>query len=84
MKAVVYRSARHLEVERRDPEPPGPGQLRIAVAYTGICGTDLHIFHGDMDARVGCAGGDRARDVRPGRRGRRGGHRAGRWVSRSP
>ena len=53
MKAVVYRSARHLEVERRDPEPPGPGQLRIAVAYTGICGTDLHIYHGDMDARVG-------------------------------
>ncbi|MEU1753060.1 alcohol dehydrogenase catalytic domain-containing protein [Micromonospora matsumotoense] len=52
MKAVVYRSARHLEVERRDPEPPGPGQLRIAVAYTGICGTDLHVYHGDMDARV--------------------------------
>ncbi|WP_432897086.1 zinc-dependent alcohol dehydrogenase [Micromonospora matsumotoense] len=55
MKAVVYRSARHLEVERRDPEPPGPGQLRIAVAYTGICGTDLHVYHGDMDARVGAS-----------------------------
>ncbi|MEV4723546.1 zinc-dependent alcohol dehydrogenase [Micromonospora humida] len=53
MKAVVYRSARHLEVQRRAPEPPGPGQLRIAVAYTGICGTDLHVYHGDMDARVG-------------------------------
>ncbi|MEK8107102.1 alcohol dehydrogenase catalytic domain-containing protein [Micromonospora sp. M12] len=23
------------------------------MAYTGICGTDLHIYHGDMDARVG-------------------------------
>ncbi|WP_328347900.1 zinc-dependent alcohol dehydrogenase [Micromonospora sp. NBC_00421] len=55
MKAVVYRSARHLEVERRAPEPPGPGQLRIAVAYTGICGTDLHVYHGDMDARVGAS-----------------------------
>ncbi|SCF04772.1 2-desacetyl-2-hydroxyethyl bacteriochlorophyllide A dehydrogenase [Micromonospora matsumotoense] len=55
MKAVVYRSARHLEVEHRDPEPPGPGQLRIAVAYTGICGTDLHVYHGDMDARVGAS-----------------------------
>ncbi|MBM7075056.1 zinc-dependent alcohol dehydrogenase [Micromonospora humida] len=53
MKAVVYRSARHLEVQRRAPEPPGPDQLRIAVAYTGICGTDLHVYHGDMDARVG-------------------------------
>ncbi|MBM0274553.1 zinc-dependent alcohol dehydrogenase [Micromonospora tarensis] len=55
MKAVVYRGARHLGIEDRDPEPPGRGQLRIAVAYTGICGTDLHIYHGDMDARVGPA-----------------------------
>lgn len=27
--------------------------MQIEVAYTGICGTDLHIYHGDMDARVG-------------------------------
>jgi len=26
--------------------------VRVEVAYTGICGTDLHIYHGDMDARV--------------------------------
>jgi 2-desacetyl-2-hydroxyethyl bacteriochlorophyllide A dehydrogenase len=26
--------------------------VRIAVAYTGICGTDLHILHGAMDHRV--------------------------------
>ena len=30
----------------------GPDDVAVAVAYTGICGTDLHIFHGDMDARV--------------------------------
>ncbi|MDG4809652.1 alcohol dehydrogenase catalytic domain-containing protein [Micromonospora sp. WMMD1120] len=53
MTAVVYRGARDLAVVPRDPEPPGPGEVRVAVAYTGICGTDLHIFHGDMDARVG-------------------------------
>lgn len=33
------------------PQPP-PGQVAIAVAYTGLCGTDLHIFHGQMDQRV--------------------------------
>lgn len=55
MTAVVYRGARTLEIEQRDPEPPGPGQVRINVAYTGICGTDLHIYHGDMDGRVGAA-----------------------------
>ncbi|MFP3670978.1 alcohol dehydrogenase catalytic domain-containing protein, partial [Priestia sp. SIMBA_032] len=26
--------------------------MAIQVAYVGICGTDLHVFHGDMDARV--------------------------------
>ncbi|MGQ5260933.1 zinc-dependent alcohol dehydrogenase [Micromonospora sp. ZYX-F-536] len=55
MKAVVYRGARRLGIEKRDLLPPGPGQVRIEVAYTGICGTDLHIYHGDMDGRVGDA-----------------------------
>ncbi|MDG4825134.1 alcohol dehydrogenase catalytic domain-containing protein [Asanoa sp. WMMD1127] len=55
MKAVVYRGARRFVVEERPVDAPGPGEVRIAVAYTGICGTDLHIFHGDMDARVGDA-----------------------------
>ncbi|MGI5240210.1 zinc-dependent alcohol dehydrogenase [Dactylosporangium sp. CA-139066] len=53
MRAVVYRGARRVEVEQRTAGEPGPGEVRIAVAFTGICGTDLHIFHGDMDARVG-------------------------------
>ncbi|MEU7876272.1 alcohol dehydrogenase catalytic domain-containing protein [Dactylosporangium sp. NPDC049140] len=53
MQAVVYRAARRVEVEDRTAAEPGPGEVRIAVAFTGICGTDLHIFHGDMDARVG-------------------------------
>jgi 2-desacetyl-2-hydroxyethyl bacteriochlorophyllide A dehydrogenase len=34
------------------PGSPGPAEVRIAVAYTGICGTDLHILHGAMDKRV--------------------------------
>ncbi|MEV0570732.1 alcohol dehydrogenase catalytic domain-containing protein [Dactylosporangium sp. NPDC050588] len=55
MKAVVYRGARTLDIEERPEEEPGHGELGIAIAYTGICGTDLHIYHGDMDARVGAA-----------------------------
>jgi len=31
------------------PDPlPGKNQVRIRVACAGICGTDLHIFHGDF------------------------------------
>ncbi len=34
------------------PLAPGPGQAQIQVSHCGICGTDLHIFHGKMDHRV--------------------------------
>jgi len=34
------------------PEPlAGPGEVLIEVAAAGICGTDLHIFHGEYEAR---------------------------------
>lgn len=36
-------------VEAAEPQP-GPGDVLIAVAATGICGTDLHIFHGEYEA----------------------------------
>lgn len=52
MEAVVYRGARTLRIEPRDAEPPAPGQVAIEVAYTGICGTDLRIYRGDLDATV--------------------------------
>ncbi|WP_205857480.1 zinc-dependent alcohol dehydrogenase, partial [Phytoactinopolyspora endophytica] len=51
-RMLAYWGRRTLSVEPCKREPPGPGEVQIAVAYTGICGTDLHIFHGDMDARV--------------------------------
>jgi (R,R)-butanediol dehydrogenase / meso-butanediol dehydrogenase / diacetyl reductase len=47
-----YIGDREIEIRQHEPEPVGPGQVQVEVAYTGICGTDLHIFHGDMDARV--------------------------------
>ena len=31
---------------------PGPGEVQLSVSHCGICGTDLHIYHGAMDARV--------------------------------
>jgi 2-desacetyl-2-hydroxyethyl bacteriochlorophyllide A dehydrogenase len=50
--AATYVGAKTLTVIEKEPESPGPGEVQIEVAYTGICGTDLHILHGDMDARV--------------------------------
>ena len=41
-----------MSVEEAAPAPPGAGEVQLEVAYVGICGTDLHILHGAMDARV--------------------------------
>ncbi|TXR56518.1 alcohol dehydrogenase catalytic domain-containing protein, partial [Quadrisphaera setariae] len=52
MRAAQYRGGGVVaagDVERR---PPGPGEVEVAPAFTGICGTDLHIAAGHMDARV--------------------------------
>jgi 2-desacetyl-2-hydroxyethyl bacteriochlorophyllide A dehydrogenase len=50
--AVRYTAPRTLETGPAATRPPGPGEVEIAPAFVGICGTDLHIFHGSMDARV--------------------------------
>lgn len=51
-KAAAYASDRSIEVIESIPVPPGPGEVRLDVAYCGICGTDMHIFLGHMDQRV--------------------------------
>ena len=50
--AARYLGDRAVDVVEVGFVPPGAGEVRIAVAYTGICGTDLHILHGSMDHRV--------------------------------
>jgi (R,R)-butanediol dehydrogenase / meso-butanediol dehydrogenase / diacetyl reductase len=50
--AVRYTAARSLDTAPAESCPPGPGEVELAPAFVGICGTDLHIFHGDMDTRV--------------------------------
>ncbi|MFC5470516.1 zinc-binding dehydrogenase [Cohnella suwonensis] len=52
MRAVFYAGNKKLTVGEAPQVAPGPGEVSIRVAYAGICGTDLHIYHGHMDARV--------------------------------
>lgn len=53
MQTASYTGNKTIEIEHAEATPPGAGEVQIAVAYTGICGTDLHVLHGDMDSRVG-------------------------------
>ena len=52
MSAVYYEGAGVFRVGESRAEPPGEGEVRLDVAYCGVCGTDLHIAHGAMDQRV--------------------------------
>lgn len=52
MLAVLYAGNQTFRPERHQARQPGPGEVRLDVAYVGICGTDLHIKHGAMDRRV--------------------------------
>ena len=52
MKAVYYEGGGRFGLGESVPLRPGEGEVRLAVAYCGICGTDLHIAHGAMDHRV--------------------------------
>lgn len=52
-QAAIYRGKKTFTVEEVTTLPPAAGEVQINVAYCGICGTDLHIYLGHMDTRVG-------------------------------
>ena len=52
MKSAVYQGNRTVGVGTSEVIPPAKGEVRLDVAFCGICGTDIHIFHGHMDQRV--------------------------------
>ncbi|HZR95507.1 MAG TPA: zinc-binding dehydrogenase [Gaiellaceae bacterium] len=51
-KAVFYEGRETFRVGDGELVAPGAGEVRLDVAYCGVCGTDLHIAHGAMDHRV--------------------------------
>lgn len=44
MRAAVYHGRGDVRVEETDPRPVGPGDVEIAVAYCGLCGSDVHEY----------------------------------------
>ena len=50
MKAAVYFGKNDVRVMDIEKPGIGPRDVRIAIEYCGVCGTDLHIFHGDGGA----------------------------------
>ncbi len=52
MQQATYNGNQTIQLGVCQPLAPGPDEVRINVAYCGVCGTDLHIFLGHMDRRV--------------------------------
>lgn len=52
MKALVYTATKEV-IYREEPDPvPGPGESLIKVEASGICGSDMHAYHGKDPRRV--------------------------------
>ena len=52
MKAAYYQGNKTFSIGEGVSVPLQTGEVRLQVAYCGICGTDVHIYHGNMDKRV--------------------------------
>ena len=52
MLATFYKGNHSFSVSEVEIESPKAGEVCIKVAFCGVCGTDMHIFHGLMDKRV--------------------------------
>ncbi len=52
MVGAYYKGNKIIEMGPAEKVQPGENEVQIKIAYCGICGTDLHIYHGNMDARV--------------------------------
>ena len=51
--AAVINSARELSITHTDMPSPTAGEVRLSVAYCGLCGSDLHLFFGPPQPAVG-------------------------------
>ncbi|CTQ51204.1 L-idonate 5-dehydrogenase [Jannaschia donghaensis] len=44
-KSIVIHAPHDLRIECTEVVPPAPGEVQIAMAAGGICGSDLHYYH---------------------------------------
>ena len=52
MNALFYEGNHSFTLKTVETQPLKEGEVRLKMAYVGVCGTDVHIYHGKMDARV--------------------------------
>ena len=46
MRSVVVKEPGQLNIESRPVPAPGAHEVRVKIAFAGICGSDVHIYQG--------------------------------------
>ena len=52
MNALFFTGDKAFDFQPITATPPQPGEVQLRVAYCGVCGTDVHIYHGAMAHRL--------------------------------
>lgn len=52
MKALVYTGRQESEIRHLDVPVAGDGESLVDISFCGICGSDMHAWHGHDDRRV--------------------------------
>jgi S-(hydroxymethyl)glutathione dehydrogenase/alcohol dehydrogenase len=50
--AVVYEPGKRIEIEELELDKPQSGEVLIRYTYAGLCHSDVHVAHGDLEARM--------------------------------
>ena len=50
--AVVYEFGKPIEIDELDLGGPQAGEVLIRYTYAGLCHSDVHVAHGDLEARL--------------------------------
>ena len=56
MQAAVYAGPEQIRLSQQVVRLPGEGEILIQVAACGVCGTDIHIYHGEKGSADSPAG----------------------------
>jgi len=50
--AVLYEFGKPLVVEEVDIDPPKKGEVKVRIAATAICHSDIHVIRGELGGRL--------------------------------
>ncbi|MHC4443173.1 MAG: zinc-dependent alcohol dehydrogenase family protein [Planctomycetota bacterium] len=52
MKAAVFLEQQKIQLQELNQPTPGPDQVLVRVTACGVCGTDVHIYHGHLTKNI--------------------------------